>query len=130
MVISLSEILQDTNNVAGILIQCKGEYMLCKRSKGQKDWSIPKGHIQQGEQPLEGATRELEEETAIQLEGQPKQLSTSANEEGGTFYIFGTNVEDKLTPTLDHEHTDYGYFTQDNLPQPLDKGLNFLKNSH
>ena len=128
MAISLYEILQDTNNTAGILIQYKGEYMLCKRSSGK--WSIPKGHIQKGEQPLEGAMRELEEETAIQLEGQPKQISTSANKEGGTFYIFETNVEDKLTPVLDHEHTDYGYFTQDNLPKPLDKGFNFLINSH
>ena len=128
MAISLYEIIQDTNNTAGILIKCNNEYMLCQRSSGK--WSIPKGHIQKGEQPLEGAMRELEEETAIQLEGQPKQISTSTNKEGGTFYIFETNVEDKLTPVLDHEHTDYGYFTLDNLPEPLDKGLNFLKNSH
>jgi len=125
MAISLYEILQDTNNTAGILIKYNDEYMLCQRSSGK--WSIPKGHIQKGEQPLEGALRELEEETSIQLEGQPKQISTIPNKEGGTYYIFGINVEDKLTPILDHEHKAYGYFTQDNLPQPLDKGLNFLK---
>ena len=128
MAISLYEILQDTNNTAGILIKCNNEYMLSQRSSGK--WSIPKGHIQKGEQPLEGALRELEEETAIQLEDQPKQISTTSNKEGGTYYIFGIDIEDKLTPVLDHEHKDYGYFTQDNLPKPLDKGLNFLKNSH
>ena len=128
MVISLYEILQDTNNTAGILIKCNNEYMLCQRSSGK--WSIPKGHIQKGEQPLEGALRELEEETAIQLEDQPKQITTTKNKEGGTFHVFGINVPEKLTPTLDHEHKDYSYFTRDNLPKPLDKGLNFLKNSH
>jgi 8-oxo-dGTP pyrophosphatase MutT (NUDIX family) len=128
MVISLYEILQDTNNTAGILIKCNNEYMLCQRSSGK--WSIPKGHIHKNEQPLEGALRELEEETAIQLEDQPKQISTTKNKEGGNYHIFGIDVPEKLTPVLDHEHTDYGYFTQDNLPQPLDKGLNFLKNSH
>tara|TARA_Y100001963_G_C6438379_1_gene290221 strand:+ start:48 stop:434 length:387 start_codon:yes stop_codon:yes gene_type:complete len=128
-VIRLSEILQDTNNIAGIIIQYKDKYMLCKRSSNRKDWSIPKGHIQQGEQPLEGAIRELEEETAIQLDGHPKQVSTF-KEKDGTFYIFSIEVEDKLTPILDHEHTDYGYFTKDNLPSPLDKALFFLKNSH
>ena len=128
MVISLYEIIQATNNTAGILIKCNNEYMLCQRSSGK--WSIPKGHIQKNEQPLEGALRELEEETAIQLEDQPKQISTISNKEGGTYYIFGIDVSEKLTPVLDHEHKDYGYFTQDNLPEPLDKGLNFLKDSH
>ena len=125
MVISLCEILQDTNNTAGILIQCKDEYMLCQRSSGK--WSIPKGHIQKNEQPLEGALRELEEETAIQLEGQPKQIIVTKNKKGGNHHIFGIKIPEKLTPVLDHEHTDYGYFTRANLPQPLDKGLNFLK---
>ena len=127
MAISLYEILQDTNNTAGILIKCNNEYMLCQRSSGK--WSIPKGHIQKGEQPLEGALRELEEETAIQLEGKPKLISTSKTRKGGTFYMFGISVSEKLTPILDHEHTEYGYFTKDNLPTPLDKELNFLKTS-
>tara|TARA_Y100001973_G_scaffold97326_1_gene153226 strand:- start:55 stop:441 length:387 start_codon:yes stop_codon:yes gene_type:complete len=126
MPINLLEIIQDTDNVAGILIKYNDEYMLCKRSSNKKDWSIPKGHIQQGEQPLEGAIRELEEETAIQLDGHPKQISTY-KEKDGDFYIFSIEVEDKLTPILNHEHTNYGYFTKNNLPKPLDRALNFLK---
>ena len=127
MAISLLEIMQDTDNVAGILIKCKDKYMLCKRSSRRKDWSIPKGHIQQGETPIEGALRELEEETSIQLENQPKQISTFKKKNGGTFYIFAVEVDDKLTPVLDHEHTSYGYFSKNNLPEPLDRALNFLK---
>ena len=127
MYYSLVEIMKDTNNIAGILISYKDEFMLCKRVSGK--WSIPKGHMQEGEQPLEAALRELEEETAIQLEGKPKLISTSKTREGGTFYMFGISVSEKLTPILDHEHTEYGYFTKDNLPTPLDKELNFLKTS-
>ncbi len=77
MVISLYEILQDTNNTAGILIKCNNEYMLCQRSSGK--WSIPKGHIHKNEQPLEGALRELEEETAIQLEDQQKMIECQSD---------------------------------------------------
>ena len=124
---SLVEIIKDTINTAGVLISCKGEYMLCQRRSGE--YSIPKGQLHQDETPIEGALRELEEETAIQLEGKPKLISTSKTREGGTFYMFGISVSEKLTPVLDHEHTEYGYFTKDNLPTPLDKELNFLKTS-
>ena len=122
---SLTEIMKDTIHTAGILIKCKNEYMLCQRASGK--YSIPKGHIQQGETPIEGALRELEEETAIQLESKPKLITKVSNKEGGTFHIFGVEVPEKLTPVLDHEHVGYGYFTKDNLPSSLDKGLNFLK---
>ena len=37
---SLVEIIKDTINTAGILISCKGEYMLCQRRSGK--YSIPK----------------------------------------------------------------------------------------
>ena len=92
---SLTEIMKDTIHTAGILIKCKNEYMLCQRASGK--YSIPKGHIQQGETPIEGALRELEEETAIQLEGKPKLIIKASNKEGGIFHIFGIEVPEKLT---------------------------------
>ena len=124
---SLVEIIKDTINTSGILISCKGEYMLCQRRSGK--YSIPKGHLHQDETPIEGALRELEEETAIQLEEKPKLIMTTKNKEGGTFHIFGIEISEKLPPVLDHEHIDYGYFSKNNLPTPLDKSLSFLKTS-
>ena len=118
---------EDTKNTAGILIQYKNEYMLCQRESGK--WSIPKGHLKEGEEVLDGALRELKEETQITLLPDYDLYTLrnkTLNKEGGDYSIYQIKVSDKLTPKLNHEHKDYEYFTQDNLPEPLDKGLSFL----
>jgi len=127
---ALQEDEKDTRNTAGILIKCKNEYLLCQRESGK--WSVPKGHLKEGEEALEGAVRELEEETQIALYPDPtlyKLKNKIQNKEGGDFSIFSITVSDKLEPELNHEHKDYGYFTQDELPKHLDSALNFLKTS-
>ena len=119
---------EDTTNTAGILIQCKNEYMLCQRESGK--WSIPKGHLKEGEETLDGALRELKEETQINLLPDPDLYTlknTTLNKEGGDYSIYLIQVSNKLEPKLNHEHKNYGYFTQDTLPEYLDKGLSFLK---
>jgi len=126
---SLNE-TEDTHNTAGILIKYQNEYMLCQRESGK--WSIPKGHLKEGEEALEGALRELKEETQISLYPNSDLYTLKnkiPNKEGGEYSIYQISTSDKLEPNLNHEHKDYGYFKQDNLPKPLDKGLNFLKNS-
>jgi ADP-ribose pyrophosphatase YjhB (NUDIX family) len=125
---ALQEDEKDTRNTAGILIKYKNEYLLCQRESGK--WSIPKGHLKEGEEALEGAVRELEEETKIPLYPKAELFTLKnkiTNKEGGDYSIFLIKVSDKLEPELNHEHKDYGYFTQDTLPKPLDKGLSFLK---
>ena len=119
---------EDTKNTAGILIQHKNEYMLCQRESGK--WSIPKGHLKEGEEALNGALRELKEETQISLLPNPDLYTLknkTTNKEGGDYSIFLIKVSNKLEPKLNHEHKSYGYFTKDNLPENLDKGLSFLK---
>lgn len=124
MVISLYEII-DTEHTAGVLIQYKDEYLLCQRASGK--WSIPKGHLKKGEGSVDAAIRELKEETGIDVwPGYLSQVAKTTNEEGGNFKIYKYEVSKKLTPTLNEEHVDYGYFTKNNLPEPLDKSLNFL----
>ena len=61
----LKELLSaDTDVVAGVIITVEGKILLCLRSK-DGEWSIPKGHVQVSEAPVEGALRELAEETDI-----------------------------------------------------------------
>ena len=63
----LKELLSaDTDVVAGVIITVEGKILLCLRSK-DGEWSIPKGHVQVSETPIQGALRELSEETDIQL---------------------------------------------------------------
>ena len=133
--ISLRELMGDTTSTAGVLMEYDGEYLLCLRASRKSlmnpsKWSIPKGHIREGESPLEGALRELCEETKITLAGTPHLLLTTTNKEGGAYYIYGYQLSKRLEPILDEEHIDFGYFPINNLPNKLDKGLRKLFNSY
>ncbi len=57
--------------------------------KGGKHWSFPKGHKDPGESDLEAATRELKEETGLDIE---ELLSDTPYMESYTFYKFQEKV--------------------------------------
>ena len=117
----------DSEDTAGVWISYDNRCMLCLREDGR--WSIPKGHIQIGEEPVDGALRELVEETQIMLNGTPELVEKVKKSNGdGYFHIFKFESDKKFIPRLDHEHTKWGYFSYDNLPTPLDEKLeNILK---
>ena len=132
--ISLRELMGDTTSTAGVLLDYDGEYLLCQ-SINQKSlinpakWNIPKGHIKEGESPLEGALRELYEETKIRLARKPKLLLTTTNQEGGAYYIYGYHLDKRLEPILGEEHINFGYFPKDNIPTNLDMNLRKIFNN-
>ena len=117
----------DTEDTAGVWISYDNRCMLCLREDGR--WSIPKGHIQIGEEPIDGALRELVEETQIMLNGTPELVEKVKKNSGdGYFHIFRFETDKKFIPRLDIEHTKWGYFSYDKLPTPLDEKLeNILK---
>ena len=89
--IKLKDILfegyNDTEDTAGVWISYDNRCMLCLREDGR--WSIPKGHIQIGEEPIDGALRELVEETQIMLNGTPELVEKVKKNNGdGYFHIF------------------------------------------
>ena len=117
----------DTEDSAGVWINYDNRCMLCLREDGR--WSIPKGHIKIGEEPVDGALRELVEETQIMLNGTPELVKKVKKSSGdGYFHIFKFESDKKFIPRLDIEHTKWGYFSYDKLPTPLDEKLeNILK---
>ena len=119
----------DTEDTAGVWINYDNRCMLWLREDGR--WSIPKGHIQIGEDPVDGALRELVEETQIMLNGTPELVEKVKKNNGdGYFHIFRFETDKKFIPRLDIEHTKWGYFSYDNLPTPLDEKLENILNKY
>ena len=115
---------------AGILVKCGDEVLLCKRNNNGDlpgQWSIPCGHLNEGENPREGAIREFHEETNlkasddIKLVGMITRYTRDGMKVKGLMYVFLMEVDKKIMPDLKKakdgkEHTDCGYFTADALP--------------
>jgi 8-oxo-dGDP phosphatase len=56
--------------VVGVVIEKDGKIILVQESKPPACglWNTPAGHIEKGETPLEGAKREVKEETGLDIE--------------------------------------------------------------
>ena len=115
---------------AGILVKCGDEVLLCKRNNNGElpgQWSIPCGHLNEGENPREGAMREFKEETNLKSQSDIKLMGmiTRYTRDGmrvkGLMYVFLMEVDKKMNPELDKakdggEHTECGYFNINDLP--------------
>ena len=55
--------MEETQSAGGIVMNTKGEIALVKN--GPIFWGFPKGHVDDGEVPLEAAQREITEETGL-----------------------------------------------------------------
>ena len=113
------------NGAAGVIIRCEDEFLLMKRSlevdNYPNTWSIPGGGVEDDEIPYQAAIRELFEETQIdssELEFED-YLGIIERESKEAFHIFLWSSESKLTPILDFEHTEYGWFKLSRLPEPM-----------
>jgi|TARA_B110001454_G_C12632211_1_gene397452 8-oxo-dGTP pyrophosphatase MutT (NUDIX family) len=115
-------LLRDTKETAGIIIQFKEEILLLKRPSGT--WAIPKGHIKEGESHYDGMIRELKEETQIEIKNNIMFLHCTRNKTRSVLYIYHYQSDIKIIPIINKEHTDWNYFSLNNLPNNLDYGLN------
>jgi 8-oxo-dGTP pyrophosphatase MutT (NUDIX family) len=98
---SIQEIREgDTHIRAGIIIT-NGQYLLVEQPTNmvQKGWKldIPKGHLQKGESPIQGAIREVYEETNIKFE--PWKLTRPIQTvcDGNPLFLFYAEI-DQLIP--------------------------------
>lgn len=110
--------------VSGVIIKSNNKVLMCKRSKGESlagRWSIPSGHANPMESPLNAAKREFFEETNIRLKGTLKLIDMIKPKNGGIMYIYFKSSVNEIIPDLvnakdGREHSECGYFTYDNLP--------------
>lgn len=103
---------------AGVIVRAKDKCLLCKRSPEQEFlpniWSVPSGHVEDYETPIEGAVREFYEETAL-TPSMLKPVSVIYNNDDSRVHLFLMDVNTPIMPDLNksidgHEHTECKYF--------------------
>ena len=112
--------------IGGIAIVSEGEVMMVRRAenagKYPNYWAVPMGGVEEGETFREGAVRELKEETMLDFN--PKDLVYLGTIKDGKYNriskIFKAEMDGKPEPTLDDEHSDWGYYDKDSLPRPFE----------
>lgn len=70
LVASSDDVIKTTS--AGVIVTDGISILICHVT-GAKHWDLPKGKIDEGEQPLEAAIRELQEETSLIVTDQQLQ---------------------------------------------------------
>jgi ADP-ribose pyrophosphatase YjhB (NUDIX family) len=125
----------------GVLVKSKDKVLLCKRNNQGSlpgEWSVPAGKVNQDESTIDGARREFFEETGIDIDdkelnliGVIKRYNRDGEKIKGLMYVYQLDSDKKLNPDLENaldgeEHTECGYFTIDNLPEPIGEQLEKL----
>jgi len=132
--------MENKNRYSGVLVKVKDKCLLCKRHKKGSlpgEWSIPAGGIKKDESPITAARREFLEETDIKLDGSLNLIGmiTRTTRDGestkGMLYVFLSEQVKEMQPDLERakdgdEHTTCGYFTRNNIPEPIGSQLKEL----
>lgn len=111
----------------GVMIKCKNKVLLCKRSDDLPEhllpsyWSVPSGYVEPNEEIKTAAIRETFEETKIKLnDNDVKFLSAFETfDKTGVFYDYICEIDSEVEPILDFEHSEWGYFSVDEIPSPI-----------
>lgn len=126
--------MRRTHSAGGVVLNTKGEIVVV--SQRGKSWSLPKGHLDEGENKLEAAKREIAEETGLTKLTLVQELGTyerlkmnSENKDNHkelkvmTFFLF-TTPQNTLSPQ-DKENPDARWVAIENvatlLTHPKDK---------
>lgn len=126
--ISPEELSQVTKpGAAGILVMNDdGEFLLTKRtSKAQYlggYWSVPSGEsdVNNFESLEDCARREFFEETTYQIPTSSKLIAIDRYyTDNRIYFLFLYKVKKRFFVKIDWEHEDLGWFTKDNLPEPI-----------
>lgn len=102
---------------AGILFKSNGKIFLVKRGDDGL-WAVPGGKIEEGETPQEAARREVMEECGIDYS---EPLTPYTLVDGYITYL-AENVP-LFDAVLNDENQSCGWFSEDELPEPLHSGL-------
>ena len=108
---------KDTENSVIIVVVKGNKFLAVERSKSDYwmplHWSMPGGHISEGESPYRAAKRELEEETKL-VAKTIVYLGTKHGKDSKKLYLYKCEDFDGDV-TLNFEHSDYKWITLDEV---------------
>jgi len=101
--------------VTGIIFNNQNEVLLFKHTYRAHAWSLPGGYLKAGEHPREGLEREIKEESGLVV-SVDDLLKTRTDRTSARLDISysGVFIGGDFQPT--HEVSEYGFFTEENLP--------------
>jgi ADP-ribose pyrophosphatase YjhB (NUDIX family) len=122
---------------AGVIVKSGNKCLLCKRSNVETysgEWSIPGGKVEPDEEIIDAANREFYEETNEKLTGDLEflgvmsRMNRKGTKQSSMMYVFLADVKEPIHPDLENaeygeEHSECGYFSIDDLPEPLGENL-------
>lgn len=78
-------------------------------------WSVFGGTIEEGENPMMCAVRELEEESQIKISITDLKFIKKIIDHNLEFVFYVTEVPNLINPVLNEEHSEFGWFSIDAL---------------
>ena len=115
--------------IGGVVVKSEGQVLLVRRSenagKYPNFWAVPMGHVEEGEKMIQGAHREFQEETMLDIDiNSLVYLDTLKDSKYNRIMgLYMIELPNKPEPKLDHEHSDWGYYDVDSLPHPIEDNL-------
>ncbi len=126
---------RDDKQVATVAVIAPGHMLWGKRRDSGK-WTTPGGHLHPGESPVDGAVRELAEESGIIVTADKlKPLGAVTNAKGVRIHTFRLDVPKMITPTVKRdpdkeiEVWEWVPFESGHLPQHILSNLHAQPNA-
>lgn len=100
----------------------RNRFLVAKRAETMDThpglWNFPSGKIESGEEPVEAALRELQEETGLVGEVLRTADAFEQETEDGDFKVHPVLVLVSGEPELNREHTEYRWISRDEMKKP------------
>jgi len=115
--------------IGGVVVKSEGQVLLVRRSetagKYPNFWAVPMGHVEDGEKMIQGAHREFQEETMLDIDiNSLVYLDTLKDSKYNRIVgLYTIELPNKPKPKLDDEHSEWGYYDVNSLPRPIEDNL-------
>ena len=106
---------------ADVIVSIGGKVVLIKRRNSPPGWAIPGGFIEYGERAEDAATREIREETGLEIKGLKLFQVRSDPKRDPRFHTITIvyTAESNGAPKAGDDAGEAGLFGSDDLPSPL-----------